>query len=187
MRKVLQRIEQFQSDSCIREIRAKAKADSIREDPLFKKILAKIEAYPQPERPTQSKAVREISQAKPPPTSKSKTKSKTLLDGPDILVEDTESIAVVKVVGYYSGLHQGAARHYTTLEQEASSLLRAVNHFSDILAGANRIFLVTDSQSLIWLLASSTKGIPKYQRMAQVLLTFPFKIIVGGTLKQLMR
>ncbi len=94
------------------------------------------------------------------------------------LVQSTE-IQHVRAVGFHSGVFQGPAEHYSSLEKETVGLILAIEHFAHYLVQAPVTYVVTDCQSLIWLLRLRNLGISKIERMCTKLLSYPFKIIVA--------
>jgi hypothetical protein len=95
------------------------------------------------------------------------------------LLHDDGKVHIIKPVGFYSTLFKGPSKGYSVLEKEATGLVKAISHFSDLLHGHPKVYVITDSQALIWLLGLRDRGCSKIERLSMKLLNFPFKIIVS--------
>ncbi len=85
----------------------------------------------------------------------------------------------VRVLGLFSGMFQGPAMRYCTLEKEALSLILAVEYFGDFLKMSRRNYLISDAQAILWILRLKQLGISKVVRFAIRLTSYPFHIIVA--------
>ncbi len=100
---------------------------------------------------------------------------------PDLttIMKDPTTVFHVRLCGMYSGIFKGAMKHYSSLEQEAVALTLAVEHFAEFLRHAPVTYLITDSQSLLWLLKLRNSNISKIERLLIRLMSLPFKVIVS--------
>ncbi len=85
----------------------------------------------------------------------------------------------VKAIAYHSGVFKGAMVNYSTLEKEATALVLATEQFSHLLQCASLTYLVTDAQSIVWLLRFRNTGVSKLERLIIRLLALPFHVVVA--------
>ena len=103
----------------------------------------------------------------------------------DFLIKKTQGVVhVVLPLGFVSQRFTPAQRLFSIFEKELIAILKCFTKFEDILERDQMVFLLTDSQALLWSFRFLKTGLVKIQRYILKLTQFPFKILcchVEGT------
>jgi len=96
----------------------------------------------------------------------------------DFLIRKEQGLVhVVLPLGFVSQRFTPAQRGFSIFEKELIAILKCFNKFGDILERDQMVFLLTDSQALLWSFRFLRTGLLKIQRYILKLTQFPFKIL----------
>ena len=117
----------------------------------------------------------EVTQNKRRPNISNRTPTPSLTE----IMNEDDRVHLVRACGFHSSVFRGAQKNYSVLEKEATGLACSVEHFSPFLRHSTRNFILSDAQSLLWLLKFQNAGLHKLERIIIRLFSYDFKIIIA--------